>query len=120
MPADGAECGHHAVAAIEQYRAQFDLNEEWLGILVEPWWSDEYGAPQVQVNVRTVDGPYASTPGLDAETERRQGYRYDLAYTFDGERMAAVIDDIYPAMVAEIEDAFPTAQLEYDRPYVEE
>lgn len=120
MPADGAKCGKHAVAEIERYCAEFDLDEAWLGILVEPWFDEDRGAPQVQINVRTVDGPYAVTPGSDAETGRRQGYRYDLAYTFDEERMADVIDDIYPAMVVEIEDAFPAAQIEYDRPYLED
>lgn len=56
--------------------------------------------------MRTVDGPYASSPGLDTVTDRQYGYRCDISYTFRSERMADVIEEIYPAMVAEIEAAF--------------
>jgi hypothetical protein len=115
----GAEaCGEHAATKIDNYCERYALSEEWLGILVDPWYDHDRGVPQVQINVRTVDGPYPTQPGVETGTDR--GYRYDLTYSFEGLRMMDVIHDVYPEIVDAIEEAFPAAQVEYDRPYLQD
>lgn len=47
MATAGERCGEQAVAELKAYRETFELDEDWLGILVEPWFDEEQGAPQV-------------------------------------------------------------------------
>ena len=96
----------HPAQQIDSFLQDFDLEEEWIGILGGPIIARPIDSIDIEYNVRILDGPY------DGQYSAEFTYRFDATNV----KEQVVLEDVYREQVSRIEVAFPDATVQYYKP----
>lgn len=75
-----------------------------MGIVFGPRVNDQIPAIELEVNVRVLENDEAVVTGIDG------------VYLYEGASLTTFLDDVYPDVISQFEDAFEDAQLQYYYP----
>lgn len=92
----------HPVQQVDAFLLQFDLQDEWAGIIGGPTIDLETGDICIEYNLRILEGPY------DGQYCAEFSYRFEMAEIED----LSPVKDVYRQQVKAIESAFPDATIE--------
>jgi hypothetical protein len=86
---------NHPVQEIDRFLLDFELEDEWVGVVGGP--TADTADPCLVYDVRTIDGPYQGQLGAE------------LVYRFDDNSLVQALPvlEIYRGQVQAIETAFP-------------